>query len=146
MVSLFPRYCLLVIALAYVALIPLNVLQLHYLLIVYHIPFKFIRNLCDLEYFFLCEREYRFSFLVRICDFDSVEFMAMSLFNKYTSIADWIKNPLRRTSEHSHKCNYLNFSFSNESLSRFQNLRKTNARLYNSWMNKKYAQTCEYIV
>ena len=31
--------------------------------------------------------------------------------NDNTSTTHWIKNPLQRTSEHNHKCNYLNFSF-----------------------------------
>ena len=29
----------------------------------------------------------------------------------YTIVASWIENPFRRTSEHNHIYNYLNFSF-----------------------------------
>ena len=36
-----------------------------------------------------------------------------------TSIAHWIKNPLRRMSEHNHKYNYLNFSFFHQKKSTF---------------------------
>ena len=30
----------------------------------------------------------------------------------YTGVAAWIKNPFRRTSEHNHSYNYMNFSYS----------------------------------
>ena len=39
-----------------------------------------------------------------------------------TNIAHWIKNPFRRTSEHNHKYNYLNFLFFHKKKSVFYQL------------------------